>query len=147
MSKRVLLALALLMASVAFPCTSTASGFTPPPPPPETASIQPTAWSLLKDCASFIDNLGLDVYCSGYTTTQFAVESVSIRIYLQRWDGASWVNVAIWYDENWYSSEVWGDHSRAVAPGYYYRVKAVHSASDGLITETATSYTGSIYVQ
>ncbi|OPY57652.1 MAG: hypothetical protein A4E55_01498 [Pelotomaculum sp. PtaU1.Bin035] len=87
---------------------------------------------------------------SGFTQAYQDVDYIMVRLYLQRWNGSNWVDLASWpfeKDDTSYASGVKGLH---VAGGYYYRSRAEHSLTNGSVTEPATparSYSTSIYIE
>ncbi|OPX87846.1 MAG: hypothetical protein A4E53_02344 [Pelotomaculum sp. PtaB.Bin104] len=86
---------------------------------------------------------------SAFTRAYQDVDYIMARLYLQRWNGSSWVDLASWPYENYNTSYVSGVKGLQVLGGYYYRTRAEHSLTNDGITEPATparSYSTSIYI-
>lgn len=87
---------------------------------------------------------------SSFTRAYQDVDYIMVRLYLQRWNGSSWVDLASWPFENYNTSYVNGVKGLQVAGGYYYRTRAEHSLTNDGVTEPATparSYSTSIYIE
>lgn len=122
---------------------------TPPPPQGTQEIVVIESFQLLGDLDCDIDQVGTEakVFVAGSTTTQFAVDSLTIKIYLQRWTGSSWTNVTYKTYNASNDDYVSGSYSYAVPRGYYYRTQAYHSAKEGNIVESDYSYTSSIFIE
>lgn len=83
---------------------------------------------------------------TGFTQAYQTVDYIMVRLYLQRWNGSVWEDLASWPFENYNASSVDGVKGLQVAGGYYYRTRAVHSLTKDGSTESAYSYSSSIYI-
>jgi hypothetical protein len=101
----------------------------------------------LGDCMVIQNGSATSVVVNGITTTLFSVEELSVKPYLQRWTGSSWVNVTSKTFKQNNASQVEGMYSYSVSRGYYYRVKCYHSASDNGIDESIYSYSNNILIE
>lgn len=105
-----------------------------------------TAGGLLMNWGSSISNAGngtVDIY--GYTQTYFSVNTVKVTVYLQKWTGSQWVDITGITNSGSNTSYVSASQNIAVTSGYYYRVRAVHTAI-GSTSETANSTSSYIYI-
>lgn len=136
--------LVLLMTDTA----SAVQSMTPPPTEETQGDIGIQSFQLLSISECSIDQIGTEanVFVTGSTSTLFEVDSLMVRIYLQRWDGSSWTNVAYKTFNDTNDDFVSGSYSYSISRGYYYRTKAYHTATDGSISESSYSYSGSIYI-
>lgn len=82
----------------------------------------------------------------GSTQAQRSVQIITLDLYLQRWNGSQWVDIDHATFKRTYDSYVYGEKDVTVGSAGYYRTRAVHTASDGSITETLTSVTGYLWV-
>lgn len=169
----IVLVASILMISLIFPVTSLAAENTDPlkptigEPSPDLingkgsfessgslislTSMQPfMANQYLRSGFSYIGGSGNTVRVSGDTNAYFTVNSMGVRLYLQRWDAPSgrWIEelkVGDITKNN--TSFVTGGASVTVPRGYYYRTRAQHWVNKGTIVEQASSYTPYIYVK
>jgi hypothetical protein len=105
--------------------------------------------SLIKqwNCA-IIDNSNGNVAISGETITYETVDYLDVQVYLQRWNGADWVDVTSRTYSNSSSSYVSGSDIISVSRGYSYRCRAIHTAQTaGSSNSTKTSVSSAIWVQ
>jgi len=84
---------------------------------------------------------------TGFTGAYQNVEYIIVRLYLQRWNGSSWVDLGNWLYENRSTSIVTGEKGLQVATGYYYRVRGEQCLTNKGVTETAKSYSSSFYIE
>ncbi|MGI6679613.1 MAG: DUF6147 family protein [Dehalobacterium sp.] len=120
------------------------------PPPQETQGIiEIESFRLLGGLECSIDQVGTaaKVFVTGNTTTQFDVDSLTVKIYLQRWTGSSWTDVAYKTYNASNDDYVSGSYSYTVPRGYYYRTQVYHFAKKGSIAESDYSYTSSIFIE
>lgn len=86
------------------------------------------------------------VYIAGTTDCYKTCDTVKVKLILQRLSGGTWTYVAertyIAYDTDFCA----GSTYMAVKSGYYYRVKATHTAIEGSKTESGSSTTGGTYI-
>ncbi|MCR6545276.1 DUF6147 family protein [Dehalobacterium formicoaceticum] len=101
----------------------------------------------LGDCLVIQNGSAASVVVNGITTALFSVDELSVRPYLQRWTGSSWVDVTSRTFKQNNTSQVEGMYSYSVSRGYYYRVKCHHSASDNGIDESIYSYSNNILIE
>lgn len=148
--------LSLMLAIVFLAVTSAAyagSSSLKAPPGPNTPYKEVGIESLqyLKDWGCDLTSSGGGyINITGFTQAYQTVDYIMVRLYLQRWDGSNWVDLASWPFENYNVSSVKGVKGLQVATGYYYRVRATHSLTNGGVTEPTTpanSYSSSIYIQ
>lgn len=83
---------------------------------------------------------------TGFTQAYQNVDYIMVRLYLQRWNGSSWVDLASWPFERYNASKAEGAKGLQVLTGYYYRARAEHSLTHGGTTESAKSYSNSYYI-
>ncbi|KKM12454.1 hypothetical protein SY88_03355 [Clostridiales bacterium PH28_bin88] len=120
-----------------------------PPPAEEATEIGIEALQLIALYDTQIVQVGSEakVKVDGYTQTQFIVDYVAVKIYLQKWDGFNWVDVTYYPFENYFTDYVDGAYYYPVQRGYYYRTKGVHMARIGDTSEETTSHSTSIRIQ
>ncbi len=123
------------------------------PPEPTTAYKDVGIQSLtyLQDWGcNLISGSGGYITITGFTQAYQNVDYIMVRLYLQRWNGSSWVDLGSWPFEKYNASRVDGAKGLLVATGYYYRVRAIHSLTNSGITEPTTpanSCTSSVYIK
>jgi len=101
--------------------------------------------SLLPKGISNIKNMGNGtVEISGNTTTSVSVNTISVTIYLQKWNGSQWVDITGVSNSATNTNSVFTTKNIAVSPGVYYRARGVHTANNGTTTET--QYSTSTYI-
>ena len=125
----------------------------PPPPvsdsngPKATGDIGIQANLLISEWGSRIQDAGnRQLIVSRYTRTYITVSYVTVDVYLQRWNGASWVDVKSWSFSVSNESYVSGFGSIVVDSAGYYRARAVHYAYDGANWERLESTTAYLQV-
>ncbi|MBB6637710.1 hypothetical protein [Cohnella thailandensis] len=81
------------------------------------------------------------------TQTKSTVSELGAIVTLQRYTGSSWVDAStattLSTTNNSYYS---GSTSFTVTAGYYYRVKSIHYAKQGSVTESVTEYSDTVLV-
>lgn len=82
------------------------------------------------------------VGASASTVARYSVPTVSVTVYLQRYNGSSWTTVSSWSAKGTNTNYVGTDKLFSVTRGYYYRVYSVHNANG----ETAFGATNGIYI-
>lgn len=113
---------------------------------PDTQDQVSATSGLISNCGTTIANLGggnVSIY--GYTQTYTTVSSIKVTVYLQKWTGSTWVDLVGTSNSASYASYISASKTFAVSPGYYYRTKAIHTATSGY-TETITDYSSYIYI-
>lgn len=140
-----MLAIAVLMA----PQLAAANVTKPKTPPPPPELVQPlsnySGYTYLKSSATaVISNANASITVSSNTEAKAAVSEISVLIQLQEWSGSSWVNLIPTANAVKYNSlSASGTLTRYSKPGYYYRVKTIHTAKQGSTTEQVTEYSES----
>jgi len=104
--------------------------------------------SLIKQWSCTIaDNSNGTVTIYGETTSYGTVNYLDAEVFLQRWNGSSWVDVTSrTYSNNSYFY-VRGSSIITVAKGYSYRCRAVHHAQNAGNNSTQTSVSSALFVQ
>jgi len=117
-----------------------------PPLPTKAMEVRPQTFQYITygscDIAATTDGRA---YLTGVTDTYTPVDVVKVILTLERWNGSNWTAVKSWEFTETNSSEVTGQVITTVTKGYYYRVRAKHSAIEGIYTESGYSTSGSIY--
>jgi hypothetical protein len=104
--------------------------------------------SLLKQWTCTIaDNSNGTVTIYGETITFGNVDYLDVEVFLQRWNGSSWVDVTsrTYSDSSYFY--VRGSSSIAITRGYSYRCRAVHHAQKADNNSTQTSVSNALLVQ
>lgn len=115
-----------------------------------TTDVNSEATQYFMSGESFINYMsGNIVTVSGNTKAYTSVDTITVDLYLQRWDAtkSQWVDalhVGEFQDFN--SSVVSGSRDLTVARGYYYRTRTHHWISEGGIVEQGDSTSSYIYV-
>ncbi len=113
----------------------------------EPGNLGVQAIYLISGYGSGINNLGGGtVSITGYTDTYSTVSSVTVTLYLQKWDGSQWVDLTGQSYTSYSTASVTGTKYIAVAGGAYYRTRALHNAKNGSTTDSSTSTSSYIYV-
>lgn len=104
--------------------------------------------SLIKQWnCTIADNSNGTVTIYGETTSYGTVNYLDVEVFLQRWNGSSWVDVTSrTYSNNSYFY-VRGSSSITVTRGYSYRCRAVHHVQNAGSTSTQTSVSNALFVQ
>ncbi|HCT30450.1 MAG TPA: hypothetical protein DIW31_06895 [Bacteroidales bacterium] len=141
----------VLLAATSSAFAATSSLKAPPEPSKAYKEVGIESLQYLRDWGcNLISSGGGYISITGFTKAYQNVNYIMVRLYLQRWDGSSWVDLSNWPFEEYNASSVNGVKSLQVAKGYYYRVRAEHSLTNGGITEPTTpakSYSSSIYIE
>ena len=87
------------------------------------------------------------VNISGYTQSAYPVDSLSVRVYLQWWNGFQWIDITNRYAVNLNSSYVEGYWDIPVSKSGEYRTRAVHTADDGALNDTQYSTSPSVFLE
>lgn len=97
---------------------------------------------LIMKSATTIANAGNGtVRIYGYTQTYSTVSSVKVTVYLQKWNGTQWVDVLGVSNSATSATYVSATKEISVSSGYYYRSRAVHTATNGTTETTSTTAT------
>lgn len=134
----------LAVTSVAFAATPGSKAPPGPNEPFKEAGIESLLY--LQDWGCDINYVG-DGYLNitGFTQAYQTVDYIMVRLYIQRWNGSSWVDLASWPFEKYSDSYVAGAKGLQVTKGYYYRTRATHGLTENGYNESASSYSGYIY--
>ncbi|PKM76120.1 MAG: hypothetical protein CVU90_14030 [Firmicutes bacterium HGW-Firmicutes-15] len=154
--------LSLMMFLVCLPGVGAAATLTPPPPTEGKVSsnlhssivvnihtdTSTQGVSLIKQWVCGIaDNSNGIVTITGETTTYGTVEYLDAKIYLQRWNGSSWVDVTsrtYSASSNFYTR---GSSNISVTSGSYYRTRGIHNAHNAGNYDAQSSVSDAILVQ
>ncbi|MDA8226901.1 MAG: hypothetical protein M0T74_04225, partial [Desulfitobacterium hafniense] len=105
----------------------------------EPGNLGVQAIYLISGYGSGINNLGGGtVSITGYTDTYSTVSSVTVTLYLQKWDGSQWVDLTGQSYTSYSTASVTGTKYIAVAGGAYYRTRALHNAKNGSTTDSSS---------
>ena len=120
------------------------------PPPVESKAFKEVGIEALLylqdwDC-NLIPSGGGKINITGFTKAYQNVDYIMVRLYLQRWNGSSWVDLGSWPYERSNASKAEGVMGLEVLKGYYYRVRADHRLTHNGTTESAKSYSASYYI-
>ena len=119
-----------------------------PPPPPSQKTVSPQALQLIRiGYCSIGQKDSLTVRLSGYTENQIKTDYIGFRLTLEKWDGENWLLEAGHIFEDHNSDYVPGSYTCKIKPGYYYRAKGTHLATEGRISERTTSYSEPINIK
>lgn len=104
--------------------------------------------SLIKQWnCTIADNSNGTVTIYGETTSYGTVDYLDVEVFLQRWNGSSWVDVTSRsYSDNSYFY-VRGSSSITVTRGYSYRCRAVHHVQNAGSNSTQASVSSALFVQ
>ena len=104
--------------------------------------------SLIKQWSCTIaDNSNGTVTIYGETITYSIVDYLDVEVFLQRWNGSSWVDVTsrTYSDSSYFY--VRGSSVITITRGYSYRCKAIHHAQKAGSNSTQTSVSNALFVQ
>lgn len=82
---------------------------------------------------------------SGYTYSILPADTVSVSVYLQKWDGSNWVDVSSAYDIR--HNTDFASALKSYNGSGYLRLRTVHFVQDGEPSETKTATSDFIYVE
>ncbi len=101
----------------------------------DLVTVKGTATLIYKGYSSITDLGNRRVTIYGYTDTFNKVEYICARIYLQRWNGSTWVSInsKLYYSFNHRFAE--GFKGINVVPGYY-RAHTIHYAENNGVSHT-----------
>jgi len=135
-----LLATVVLMGMITNPVLAAKTA--PPPEEDTNDTIGIQSLQYINDMDTTISDNGdgtVDLF--GETTTKTTVDKVTVKLYLQQWNGSTWVDIEASDTFSAYNYfYVNGSDRASVEPGYYYRTKGVHSASNDGTTEQKESF-------
>jgi len=132
------LALVLVMSLSALPVSASQS----------EGEVQPLSTYYLASWESWpTDNGNGFVKICGYSEATQPVSSISVRIYLQKWNGSGWTNVDSVYKPASGTDYVWGEKTIAAQRGATYRTKSEHSVSHNGKTDFKTYISSSIVLK
>ncbi|MCL6478118.1 MAG: DUF6147 family protein [Peptococcaceae bacterium] len=145
--------LSLVTAVVLFAAAGAAyagqSGLKAPPPDQSKAykevGIESLQYLQEWDCG-LIPGKGGYINITGFTKAYQNVDYIMVRLYLQRWNGKSWVDLGSWPYEKYSASKAEGVKGLQVLTGYYYRTRAEHRLTGGGVTESAKSFSDAYLV-
>ena len=87
------------------------------------------------------------VNATGTTKAHYAVDRVTVNLFVQKLSNNTWVNAVTVPSKTLYNNYyVSQSKSYTVSGGYYYRVKGNHIAVDGDIYESTASATDGIWI-
>lgn len=136
---KVFMILAMLLSSLLFAQTSWAAE----DQAPAINGIEAMQYLAGGSCG-ITNNLNGTITLTGDTYAYSSVDIVGLTLYLQRWNGTSWINVYSSTFENFNSTQVSGTKLLSVTTGYSYRAYAKHYIKDGALTETGYSASTSV---
>lgn len=112
-------------------------------------NLQETASSsLIKQWnCTIADNSNGNVVISGETIAYGTVDYIDVEVFLQRWNGANWVDVTSRTFSDRSSIYARGSSLITVTRGYSYRCRAVHHAQNTGNSSTQTSVSNALSVQ
>lgn len=108
--------------------------------------VTPMAYQYLFDCSSLYTLNGTSIGTSGTTQTYNTVSKITTTVYLEKRTSSGWTVVTSWTSS--VTNKVYSTTSGSYKgiPGITYRVRCLHRADKGTLTETNTSYTSSFTV-
>lgn len=113
-----------------------------------STGIEPMSNALISMWGTSIQSVSYrTVIVSAYTRAITPVKYLNVWLYLQKWDGSTWLDVASWLFEQRNSGYVEGYVRVELGNPGYYRTRAVHYADDGFQTEVVTSVSASILTE
>jgi hypothetical protein len=122
------------------------------PPPPLNIIFQPYdlggSYVYMRDAISTITDKGNGkVGITGETVATQSVDDISVKMFLQKWDGSSWSDIAsslVYSTTNFYYIQA--GENMLVQTGYYYRTRSEHKVIEGSSIETYVSYSPSALI-
>ncbi|MFC4778911.1 DUF6147 family protein [Paenibacillus sp. GCM10023252] len=117
----------------------------PPPPSSSTDSIFNSNHVYLDSGSSSISKGAGQATIAGSTYANRVVDTIGMTLYLQRWTGSIWVDVGSGTPlSKANATSHTGSVIRATDAGYYYRTRAVHTITEGGVTETGETFSSSV---
>lgn len=101
---------------------------------------------LLSDWYCAISNTGSELVIDGSSTAIYPIEMHKLTLYLQKWNGSSWVDIAGWTFYEYNSLSISKMSEYPFQRGNYYRTRSIHYGEDGTQTETQYATSSYIYV-
>lgn len=146
---KVSLSLMIAIAILMMPQLAAAQVTEPKTSAPPSESVQPLSnysgyTYLMSSSTTVQSNTNGSISVTSTTQTKSAVSEIGVTIQLQEWSGSAWVSLVPTQNtikNN--TSSVTGTLTRYSRPGYYYRVKTTHTATQDSTTEQVTEYTES----
>lgn len=86
------------------------------------------------------------VFVSATTETNQTASRVAVLITVQQWTNNKWNNYKSTSNRTYSSTKCSHSDTITVDPGYYYRIKVTHDASNGSALKTLYSYSKSLRV-
>jgi len=149
--KKITVAIVLTLLSLAFTSAAMAGPAKTPPPPKEDFNAQSVTLKsqlYFRSGYSYIIDDGSWISISGVTNATQSVDEISVELYLQKWNGSSWVTIqGPYYYVDYNKLSVDGDKGLQVARGYYYRTYAKHLVREGLVNEPGESWSQSVLAE
>lgn len=98
--------------------------------------------------SSIVPSSSGNLIVSGLTTTYSIVDEVSVTVYLQQWNGSTWVNIGSpLVKREYYNNRASVTAERVVQKNRYYRTWSIHQAKLGNTTERLETNSNIIYHQ
>ncbi|MBD2845081.1 hypothetical protein IDH44_07750 [Paenibacillus sp. IB182496] len=121
---------------------------TPPPAEAVLFSTFDPSFDYLDDGGAMIAQSSAGkALISGDSSAKDTVDTIAVRLYVERWTGSAWVNYtnkpAKTQSNDTY---VYDSHIVSVTGGYYYRVRSVHWTIEGGVQEQGVRYTSSVLI-
>lgn len=145
------IAMLLVWALLASPAVSNASGSSPAltSAPPSGGvvpfSIFDPSHIYLDSGSASISAVTGSVNISASTTATMTVNTIGVKIYLQKWDGTNWnADGTPYTGSNSNASSYTANVSKTTVAGYYYRIRTVHYVTHSGVTEQGELYSGSV---
>ncbi|MFD0716299.1 hypothetical protein [Paenibacillus sp. GCM10027626] len=143
-----IVAVLLLVPGTTF-AQNVAAKTSPPPSDISLFTVFDPDFSYLNQGHAYITDKGNQkVTISGDSSSLKRVDTIGVKLTLQRWTGNDWVDVVTGqaaYETD--STFAYASHSEiSVASGYYYRTKAYHWIEKGSLTESGTRYSSSMLI-
>ncbi len=98
--------------------------------------FSPESYRYIKECnSSLIDNGNGVLYATTSTTTLTTVSSINMDMYIERWNGSTWVTAGSWTQTGSNTSKVTSNKVIEAVKGQKYRVRTIHTVSKDGFTE------------
>lgn len=106
------------------------------------------SYQFIRDCSSGLyDNGGGDLHIVASTKTTSTVSSLKLDIYLEKLNGTSWSTVKSWSQTASSTSYLSASKVYTVPTGAQYRVRTIHTVSNGGTTEFEQTTSNTITVR